>query len=309
MKRVWLGLGLAFCGVAHAASEASNQITIKEALKNKTFQEDKRITDIELKAAAGSLSRYSMKFDLSFSGPPVNDLSDPEMPNPDGRSRNNKTSLSGYIGLRYRMNPNEAINASTGVRWFAPYQNLTGEKIQLRPGEKRLDTASPQVSYDRTASSGPLQFRTSVKMSPTTDAFYKSKGQVGSFGLEENMKWNIGQSRWVVGLLTDFSLFVFSRGFAEGDGRVSNYFLSFIPGLEYKITDRVNFKTSMAHSFANQRVAGNWTTWDRQKLTQRVGFGWAITRDIYVNPYLNFFVESPAINTTSLSMSTVFSIF
>lgn len=81
-----LVIGLVVCGGAYA-TESTTGMKIEDALKNKTFQEDKRITDIELKAAAGSLSRYSMKFDLSYSGPPVNDLSDPEMPNPDGRSR------------------------------------------------------------------------------------------------------------------------------------------------------------------------------------------------------------------------------
>ncbi|MBX3022711.1 MAG: hypothetical protein KF799_13645 [Bdellovibrionales bacterium] len=308
MKRVWLSLGLALCSF-NVWGESSSHLKVEDALKNKTFQEDKSVTDIELKASAGSLSRYSMKFDLSFSGPPVNDLADSEMPNPDGRSRNNKTSLSGYVGLRYRLNPNEAVNMSTGVRWFAPYQNVIGEKIELRRGERRLDTASPQISYDRTASSGALQFRTSVKASPTTDEFYKSRGQVGSLGLEQNLKWNLGQSRWVAGFLTDFSLFVFNRGFEESDQRVSNYFLSLIPGLEYKITDRFNLKTSMAHAFANERRTGTWTTWSPQKLTARAGFGWGITRDIYVNPYVNFFVEKPALNTTSLSMSTVFSIF
>lgn len=307
MRLVYLVLGLVVTGVAHAAENASS-LSI-DALKNKKFQEDRTITDIELKAGAGSLSRYSMKFDLSYSGPPVNNLSDPEMPNPDGRSRNNKTSLSGYTGLRLRLNPNEALNFSTGIRWFAPAQAIKGEPVELRRGEKRFDTASPQVAYDRTSSSGPLQFRNSVKLQATTDQFYKSRGQYGSLGLEQFTKWNVGASRWVLGFLTDFSLFGFNRGYHETDGKVSNYFISFIPGVEYKFTDRFNFKTSMAHSFASPRATRTWTTWDRQNLTQRVGFGWGITRDIYVNPYLNFFVEKPALNTTSLSMSTVFSIF
>jgi hypothetical protein len=53
----------------------------------------------------------------------------------------------------------------------------------------------------------------------------------------------------------------------------------------------------------------NWWVWDQVAPTQRVGLGWGITRDIYVNPYINFFVEHPKFATTSLSLLTVFSIF
>lgn len=278
-------------------------------LNQKKFEEDRRITDIELKAEAGSLSRYSLKADLNYSGPPVNDLGDAEMPNPDNRARNNKTSLSGYAGLRVRLTPRDGINLSTGLRWFAPYQSLAGEKVDLRPGEKTFDTASPQLSYDHTTRAGRLQYRTAAKTSVTTDAFYKNRGQIGQLGAEEFLKYNLGDSRWVAGLLVDASVFLFDRPYREGDGRVSNYFLSFIPSLEYKVSDRFNLKTSMAHSFANARLFGNWSTWERQQLTQRLGFGWAITRDVYVNPFLNYYVEHPALDTTALSMSTVFSIF
>src|SRR5262245_10017142 len=98
------------------AAENTSEMKIQ-----KTFEEDKRITDNELKAQAGSLSKYSMKFDLSYQGPPVNDLSDANMPNPDNRPRPNRTSLSGYTGMRYRMNSNTAMNMSTGMKWYAPY--------------------------------------------------------------------------------------------------------------------------------------------------------------------------------------------
>lgn len=300
-------LSLAFACITSFAAE-ENRLSAP-LLNQKKFEEDRRITDIELKAEAGSLSRYSLKADLNYAGPPVNDLSNPEMPNPDNRARNNKTSLSGYVGLRVRLTQQDGLNVSTGVRWFAPYQSLAGEDVQLRPGEKTFDTASPQVAYDHTSRFGNLQFRTAAKTAVTTDAFYRKRGQLGQIGGEEFLKYTLGQSRWIVGMLFDASLFLFDRRYADGDGRVSNYNLNLIPSLEFKVRDSFNLKTSLAQTFANARMFGDWAKWERQQLTQRVGLGWAITRDVYVNPFLNYYVEHPALDTTQVSLSTVFSIF
>jgi len=39
--------------------------------------------------------------------------------------------------------------------------------------------------------------------------------------------------------------------------------------------------------------------WAHQLSTWRVGVGWAITHDVYFNPYVNFYAEAPAFNTAN----------
>ena len=90
---------------------------------------------------------------------------------------------------------------------------------------------------------------------------------------------------------------------------VFQYYLNFIPSLEYKLTSSVNFNTSAGYPYQNLRSDNAWWRWSHPLTTWRVGFGWAITRDIYINPYVNFFMESPAFNTASASFNTTFSIF
>lgn len=292
-----------------APKEGESRAKIGEVLGNKKFRPDDRITDLELKAQAGSLSRYSLKFDLSYSGPPVDNLSDPQMPNPDNRPRPNRTSLGGFMGLRYRMTSSDAMNLSTGLRWFAPYHQIAGEKVRKSRGEKDYEIANPALSYDKTWSVLATQMRSSVKASYTTSDFYQERGQVASAGLSQSIKWIVLQSRWTLGALFDYDYYHFDRKYRSGDGRMSNYNVQFIPSLEFRILDNLNFRTSAAYLFSNLRMSDNWWGWDQSMISARAGFGWSISRDIYFSPYLQFFTDNPAIKTTSLSFSTVFSIF
>ena len=303
-------------GLVFAAGEGSSELKIEEAVRPKKFDEDKRITDNELKAQAGSLSRYSLKFDLVYSGPPVDNLSDPSMPNPDGRARPNRTVLSGYPAIRYRFNPSSALNMSTGVRWYAPYQNVTGEDTAKPQGEKDYAMANPQISYDRTYPFYATQMRSSFKGSYITEDYYQLRGEWAGLGYTQGVKYTPGKGRVILGLSLDLDYYLFNRDYQEkwpgqrtGDGKVSNYYLSYIPSFEYKIMDKLNFKTSVGWSFSNQRSRGNFRDWQEVEPTGRAGLGWSITREIYFYPYLSFYTKHPAISTTNLAFSTVFSIF
>lgn len=280
-----------------------------EKLKNKTFEDNKRISDLELKAQAGSLSRYSLKFDLVYSGPPVDNLSDPERPNPDNRPGDHRTSLAGFTGLRYRLSSESALSASTGFTWFAPYQATTGEEVAKRPGAKDFEMSNARLAFDKTYSIYDLQMRSSLKGSWITQDFYTNAGQYGAVGATQAVKAVIGQTRLTLGASLDFDYYLYEREYEKRDRNVSNYYLSMIPSMEYKILDNLNFRTSLAYSFTNFRASKTNWLWNQQRPTQRLGLGWGITRDIYFNPYLNFFPDSPAIETTSASFTTVFSIF
>lgn len=302
-----LGWVCVFAVSAFADEASKSSTSLGNVIQNKKFTEDKRITDIEMKAQAGSLSRYSMKFDLSYFGPPVGNLSDSSVPNPDNRPIDDRTNLTGYVGLRYRISPNAAVNASTGLKWFTPVQAVSGKEVEKAPGAKDFDMTNPRVSYDRTYPAGPFQLRSSLSASVITAKYYLDRGQYGSMGFSQGAKYNIG--RWILGMSGDIDFYGFNRDYVRKDGRVSNYYMTWIPSVEYKITDSLNFKTSVGYSLSSMRMHRNWMLWEPIQPTARTGFGWAITREIYFNPYLNYFWERPSLATTSLSFSTVFSIF
>src|SRR4051812_46700683 len=67
-------------------TDSKTTIDVKDvAPPPKDITPDHRITDLELRAQAGSVNRYSLKFNFGYSGPPIDNLSDPNKPNPDNR--------------------------------------------------------------------------------------------------------------------------------------------------------------------------------------------------------------------------------
>ena len=289
---------------------------IKNILRDKKFEEDKRITDLELRANAGSLSRYSTQFFLGYSGSAVNDLSEPNRPNPDNRPGDNRTFMSGSANVRYRFTPDVAMNFGTGVVFYTPYQAVTGKEVDRPSNKKNYGINNPVVSLDKTYKYGKTQMRSSGKISSTTDQDYKNRGQWAAVGYSQFFKYTPGDSRLILGMQVALEYFGYARDYApyvndknKGDGTVSKYYLNFIPSVEYKISDSVNFNTSLGYPYQNLRSDPQWVDWNHPLSTWRVGAGWAITREIYVNPYVNFFLETPAFNTASLNFNTTFSVF
>ena len=214
-------LGLTSFGVSVAAQSSASVVPPVNEIKteldsggfNKKFDEDKRITDIELKAQGGSLSRYSLKFDLAFQGPAVDRLYDVNQPNPDNRPRPNHTNLSGYLGLRYRLSSVAALNASTGLKWYTPYQSVAGEKVPKRKGDQDFELANPQISYDRNYALGAAQMRTSLRTQVITQPYYIQAGEFGGVGASQAVKYNI--ERLIFGSQIDADVYLYNRAYLE----------------------------------------------------------------------------------------------
>lgn len=283
-------------GVEPPAGETVSTGVLKE--EPILVDDDKRITDLELRAQAGSRSRYSLKFIFGYSGPQINRLDKEAQPNPNNSPGRHLTNVSGSVGLRYRLSPSEALYLSSGVRAYTPFSGLQDEEIN-----------DPSLSYDNTYRLGSVQGRSSVWTAITTTEDYLRRGQVAASGLSQAFKFRPDNSRWTVGTNLSLSFYHFQRGYEQGDGKVSNYYFNFIPSVEYQLRDGLNFNTSVAFPMANLRRSGDWTELTAQLASQRVGLGWAITREIYFNPYIGFYPQRPSWDNASLSFNTIFSIF
>ena len=299
-----------------SAPESKSSMGIKDVIGDKKFEEDKAITDLELRSYAGSLNRYSLQTTLGYSGPPVNQLSDPNKPNPDNRPGDNRTLLSGTMGLRYRVTSDSAVNLTTGVGWFTPYQAVKNEPVDRPSNTKTYDVSNPGVSYDTSYAVGPTQGRSSFRATAETQTYYVQQGQWGGVGYSQYLKYTPLMGRVILGVQLALDYFMYDRDFKDpdargknGDGKVSRYYMNLIPSFEYKITDAVNFNTSLGYPYQNLRGDHSWWNWSHPLSTWRLGLGWAITHDIYINPYVNFYAESPAFDTASLNFNTTFSIF
>lgn len=282
---------------ANAQTSTSSTLKVDEIVKNRKFEEDKEITDSRLKADSGSLSRYSLKFALSYFGPPIGDMTNKYQPNPDGSLGVYSTSLGGSISGRYRIDSKSAISVGTGVSALTPFH-----------GVERIDVKTPFISYDKNSRLGSFQMRNSYGFSVTTVPNFRDVGQYSSLSYDNSLIYNFGTSGLAAGLDTGANVFLYERDYIKKDGKASRWVIGFYPQIKYNINDKTNIYTSVAMNFWNPRFRSSEADLWNKTITGRLGMGTAFSRDIYFAPYLNFYPDNPRAETTTVSFSTIFSI-
>ncbi|HWU42531.1 MAG TPA: hypothetical protein VN132_03800 [Bdellovibrio sp.] len=272
----------------------------KEHVFNKKFEEDQNITDAKLKADAGSLERYSIKFNLSYAGPPVGDLDNKMQPNPDGSAGTYETSLGGSISARYRISTSTALSLGTGVSALTPVQ-----------GVKRYDVKNPFVSYDMSNRFWDTQMRNAFGATLVTNPDWKVQGETSGLTYDNYWLYNIGTSGWGIELDTSFAYWIYDRGANPKNVKEMKsgmYTVNLYPQVKYNFSDKFSANTSLNMPFVSPRGSNDRTILWNRTLSQRVGVGYAFTRDIYFSPYLNFYPKSAELDSTTINFSTTFSI-
>lgn len=292
---------LTICGAARAESSASevkaSKMKAAEILKNKKFEDDTGLTDPKLVAESGSLSRYSLKFNFSYFGPPVGDLSNKNQPNPDGTIGVYEVSLGGSISGRYRIDSHTTLSAGGGLNALTPFH-----------GVKRVDFKNPFLSYDKNHRVGNFQFRYSPGVSVTTVPVFRDVGQYGSLSLDASMIYNVGTTPISLGFDGSLNSFLYERDYQTSDGRAGRYHLGVYPVVKYNFSDRLNLYTSVSMNWWNPRSMDDKWAMINKMFSARTGFGYSITRDIYFAPYLNYYPQDLKAENTTVSFATIFSI-
>lgn len=278
-------------------SAVESRTTLGDSLKNKKFDDNQDITDAKLKADSGSLSRYSLKFNLSYAGAPIGDLNNPMQPNPDGSAGVYETNISGSIGARYRIDKQSTLGMGTGINALTPFQ-----------GVKRYDMKNPFVSYDISSKLGSVQVRNSVTLSAVTNPIYRGWGEYGGIGYDNSLVYNLGTSAFATVLDTSISYYLFERGYDKKDKNAERYKLSFYPAVKYNFNDQINFNSSLAISYGNPRSTNDHTVLTNKILSQRLALGYGYSHDIYISPYLNFYPGQMTLDSTTINFSTTFSV-
>lgn len=288
-------------GAAETDTTKSNQetLSVEETKPAKVFKKNEEIQDMELKAESGAQTRWSMKASLGYSGPSLAEPLSDKRRNPDGRFTDVRTSLGGSVGLRYRMTQKSTLNFGTGVSAVKPFH-----------GVEQLDAQDPFLSIDRSYKWGGVQWYSQASQSVSTTEFYRDIGQWGGTSFSQSGRFFVPDSQWTLGFNSSISFFHYERPYSKTSPHGgSNYFVGFYPNAAYRINSRWMVNTSSAFTAANRRYFKDWSQWDLPNVTQRVGLGWSVTREIYFSPYVNFFWKDPNWKTSNFAFSTIFSVF
>ncbi len=264
---------------------------------NKKFEENRQITDTKLRAEEGSFSRYSIRANLDYYGPPVGQLDAADQPNPDKAIGPYSTSLGGSISGRYRLSSASALSMGSGLKLIHPLHN-----------RERFDVNSPYARYEGSRRVGNLQWRTSGGVGWITDPNFTKVGEYGSLGLENSFVQDLGTSGFALALDLSTDYFLYNRGYQDSDALAARYSLAMTPGLKYNLSDKLSLNTSWKLNWLSLRLETDQSKLKSRTITQRLGAGYAFRRDIYFAPYLMFYPNRIAAETTTLNISTIFSL-
>ncbi len=282
------------------SSAAQTMTKLQKFLQPKKLEDPLIITDQKLRADEGSLSRYSVKANLSYAGPGITDLENKDQPNPDHVVNTFQTKLIGSVGARYRLDGVNAVNAGTGLTAIHPLH-----------GWERTDINSPFISYDHSGRSMDIQMRQTLSGSLVTVPEYTISGEMLAGYYELDLVKDLGRSRFSAGFDTKIDYFFYSRSYistGKTDRGAAQNYVSFFPNIKFKVTDKFNLNSSLSVMFYNARqLDDRLALWNRT-LTQKIGFGYSFARDIYLNPYITIYPKQLASDTTTFNLGAVFSV-
>lgn len=310
----------AFAGDTTASAPAGQQSTqsSSDGLGLKKFEENHQITDAELKSREGSLTQFSLRANLSYYGPTLENLSIADQPNPDGVTSASAVGPSGSIGARYRFDSSTSITGNIGYT----------DQYLFTYKPSHLDMNNPFVTYDKSFKIGGVQMVASPGVTWITSNVYRPQGELMGLDARLYSSYNVGKTPISVGASTTASYYFFDRNYIpddanniatsgkfrgkfqtiKNDGRIRRISVTVAPVIKYNVTGKFNVNTSWGFNFFNPRYYDTQTKFDSRVVNEWVGVGYAVTRDIYVSPYIQFYPTQFTWKTATANISTVFSI-
>ena len=287
---------------AATAAEDSNAAAADSRLsvpidKHQKFGDAHDLTDAKMKANDGSLSRFSLKANLTYEGPGIGDFSQRNRPNPDGSVGNYAQNISGKVMARYRLDQRQALNLGAGgVTLNHPFH-----------GVSRTAVAEPFIGYDVSAKYGEFETQHSATAIKTTTPEYADSGEVGGLMYDGSISRKIGSSRFSLSFESELAYWAYGRGYRESDGLADQWYVMATPILRYNASDRFNMYASSTFTWANPR-SEDFSSIKPRTPKLAAGFGYGIGRDIYVSPYVQSYSSNVSPEATTFNVMTIFSL-
>lgn len=305
---------------AETASSGSTSTTtvLKKDSPAQTDKADEIITNRRLRASTGSLSKWSVSSSWSYSAGSIEKPLDAERPNiTAGKDVQALQSLTGSIGVRYRLTDTDSMTFSTGLAMATPFHSSIDSdnestKRQFKENGQKLNVNDPNLNYTKIYKLAGIQNVTALDTTYFTTEFYKNNNIVGMVNLAQQMIYEVGKSGFSFGALVQGNYFYRSSDTKDGQDismvQPSHGF-GVYPMAEYVINDTYNLRTiSGVWVYQNTASEDDWT-FEKLKIYQSIGLGISVARDVFLYPNIQFLPENIRADATNIGMSANINIF
>lgn len=279
---------------------------------------DDLITNNNLRALSGSLSRWSIASQFNYNGGTIEEPLSQDRPNISAASGNTiKSDLDGAISTKYNIDGKNSLMAGIGMRWIAPaamgaLNNYAGTTF---------DVMNPYVEYQHVYKWLGIQSVLQAQGMLWTQADYTAIGYAGQFTVDQENMYQVGKSHLSIGVSTVAQYNLFNKSGAAGNPTDSTYVpdlsvvqsvwaIDFAPIIEYQITDKINFRTLVnVFYYEHYANATNPTDLFHDAIYQSIGIGLSVTRDVFLYPNVQFLPGNMAANLTNVGMAATINVF
>lgn len=300
-----LAMGTSFAARAEEP-ELANESRAKIPTSNKAADlnaADEIITNNNLRALSGSTSRWSFASQWNYNGGTIYSPFDESRPNIAAASVTTpKTDVNGALNIKRNIDSQSSVFLGFGVRWVAPFtaggpKNYSGTTY---------DAVNPTATYQRLYRAGGVQALLQAQVLQYTQADAVASGYGQQFLLVQENIYEVGTTGISIGGSVGTSRNLFSKQGEDLDSVQSVTQAWFSPYIEYKINDRINLRT----------VSNLWVyEWYRDgslvrnTVTQSVGVGFSVTRDLFLYPNVQFLPDAIASNRTNVGLGATINLF
>lgn len=303
------------CQFALAQDESTTTSTKVEGSESTANDKaDEVITNRRFRAANGSLSKLSMNLSLGYSGGSLQKPFDAQRPNlVNSGNTASVASAGGSIGASYRLNKLNRLNLGFGVQMLAPFHDSLDSddpvaKREFRQNQGELDASNPFVSYTNLANIAGVQTISTIGLTHYTAGQATDLGYAQMVSGSVNTMYNFGGSDFSVGALAVAEYNTFDDNDARFQSSQNEVVFGILPQAEYVLDETFNLRTIIrSHWYQNTTEAP--TVYKRRPITQSVGLGISLGRNVFLYPNIQFGWEEIKAENTNVGLSANINLF
>jgi len=290
-------------GSTYAQSEANEKGTNDKA--------DEVITNRLLRAASGSLSRWSGNFSMSYYGGSVQKPFAAQRPNiVDGADALTLQYAAANMGLRYRISDLNSITIATGLFMTTPFNSsIKTNDPALREEFKKtrgvLTANDPNIIYTNLANLAGFQVVTQLTPTLITNSQQRHQGYRASYDVTTTWMRVINESNLTLGAAFEWTGYSFDKP----NKNLAKNVWQVYPIAEYIINDYLNLRTLWGWQVYQQTRDMKWNTYEKRVVYQSFGLGISVNRDVYIYPNIQFIPSDIRSDRTNIGVSAYINTF
>lgn len=289
------------------ANDSHSSISESE-VKSKSIDIDEGITNAKLRAESGAKKKYFVRSSLTYNGGPISQPLSQLSPDLNTFNPNLQVStlLFGSLGASYRLSESDNLSLSGSLGIRQPFQSQTN-----RDFVREFNLLNPTLTWSK-ATFSAFQMFTSVSATRLTSESSQISGSVGSLDLSHTLLHSLVVLPFDLGLTISAGTTFFkdpsSQFCIAGVGQALCFprrdaYVSLLPYFEYRINDRLSINTSL-NAFYFYHMKNDAFVFNHEGVAvQTFGLGYALTRDIYISPYVQFVPQDLRAARTMTSIS------